>query len=73
MAGRLVARAEELAKSDKAAALNAVELAMSQITSLLLSLGAAPTRDPQKAMEEHRPFKSGAGVFWPSVTTVAAA
>ena len=68
MAGRLTAGAEELAKTDKAAAIAAVEGAMTKLAALLVALGGQPTRNPQKAIDEHIPFKTGRNVFWPAAT-----
>jgi hypothetical protein len=66
LAGRLTAGAEELAKTDKAAAITAVEAAMTRLATLLISMGGQPTRDPQRAIDEHRLFKTGSAVFWPA-------
>jgi hypothetical protein len=64
LAGRLATNAEELAKTDKPGAIAAVETAMTRLASLLVSLGGQPTRDPQKAIDQHLPFKVGRNVFW---------
>lgn len=71
MAGRLTASAEELAKVDKEAAIAAVEGAMTKLAALLVSLGGQPTRNPQKAIDEHIPFKTGRNVFWPAAPAPA--
>jgi len=71
MAGRLATGAEELAKTDKAAAIAAVEGAMTRLATLLVSLGAPTTRNPQKAVDEHLPFKTGRNVFWPAAASVS--
>lgn len=69
LAGRLATSAEELAKVDKGAAIAAVDVAMTKLATLLVSLGVSPTKDPQKAIDEHRPFKAGHSVFWPSTAS----
>lgn len=71
LAGRLATNAEELAKTDKAAAIEAVEGAMTRLASLLITLGVQSTTNPQKAVDEHRPFKAGSNVFWPSTAAIA--
>lgn len=62
-----------LADLDKQSAIEAVETVMSQLAVKLVELGVTATRDPQQAIDEHRPFRLKEGVFWPAPRLEAAA
>lgn len=63
----LIDEATQLAAVDKAAAVTQLEAAMAKIITTLTAIGGtAATRDPVKAVAEHIPFRTKAGVFYPT-------
>lgn len=60
----------ELGEADKATALAELDTLLGIMANQMAALGAAPVRDLQHAVEEHRPFASGGTLFVPTQTTV---
>jgi len=44
----------------------AVSALVQRLTTKLMTWGGEPVREPAKAMSEHRPLQTRAGVFWPA-------
>lgn len=62
----LIEEATRLAAVDKSAAVTQLETAMAKIITTLAAIGGTTaTRDAAKAVEEHIPFRTKAGVFYP--------
>lgn len=59
-----------LADADKGAAIEEMQLILGQITTQLISLGVVATTDANKAVAEHRPYRSGKTLFIPTDTQV---
>jgi hypothetical protein len=61
---------EGLATSDKAAAIEQMQMVLGQLTTQLLSLGVVSTKDPALSFEEHRPLRIGKQLFVPAAGKV---
>lgn len=68
----LVATLMGLADTDKAAAVEEMQLVLGQLTTQLVSLGVLATKDAAQAITEHRPLKVGKTLFMPTQTQVIA-
>lgn len=66
----LVATFMGLADADKGAAIEEMQLVLGQITQQLISLGVVATTDMDKAVAEHRPYRSGKMLFVPTDTQI---
>lgn len=60
----------ELGETDKAAAVTELDTLIGIMASQLATLGVHPARDIERAVAEHKPFKSGATLFIPTQSTV---
>lgn len=66
----LVATLIGLADTDKASAVEELQLLLGQITTQLVGLGVIATKDAATALAEHRPLKVGSMLFIPTATQV---
>ena len=66
----LMATLMGLADTDKAAAIDEMQLVLGQITTQLLSMGVVSTKDASQAFAEHRPLRIGKQLFVPTATQV---
>lgn len=60
----------ELGEADKQAALAELDTLLGIMANQMAALGAPPARDLKHAVEQHKPFRSGATLFVPTQTTV---
>lgn len=60
----------ELGEADKATALAELDTLLGIMANQMAALGAPPARDLKHAVEQHKPFRSGATLFVPTATTV---
>jgi len=66
----LVASIIGLADTDKAAAIDEIQLVLGQLTGQLVAMGVVSTRESAQAIAEHRPLKIGKTLFVPTETQV---
>lgn len=66
----LVATVMGLADTDKAAAVEEIQLILGQLTNQLMTMGVVSTRDALQSVGEHRPLKIGKTLFIPTDTQV---
>lgn len=66
----LVATIIGLADTDKAAAVEEIQLVLGQLTSQLMAMGVVATKDAMQSVGEHRPLRIGKTLFVPTDTQV---
>lgn len=66
----LVATIIGLADTDKAAAVEEIQLVLGQLTTQLVSLGVVSTKDAIQSVGEHRPLRIGKTLFIPTDTQI---
>ena len=66
----LVATLMGLADTDKEAAVEEMQLVLGQLTSQLISMGVAATKDAALALSDHRPLRIGKTLFLPTTSQV---
>ena len=71
---QFIASCMSLADTDKAAAIEELQLALSQISTQLVSLGMLATKNAAQALAEHRPLQVGKlkTLFMPTASQVIA-
>jgi hypothetical protein len=63
--------ATDLASTDRAGAIDALESAMARLAQALMDLGGRATTQAELAVKNHRMLKTAEGVFWPVQPPVA--
>lgn len=66
----LIASIMGLADTDKAAAVEEIQLVLGQLAEQLVSLGVVSTKDAAQATAEHRPLRVGKTLFMPTASQV---
>lgn len=66
----LVATLIGLGDTDKAAAINEMQLVLGQLTTQLMAMGVVATKDSAQAIAEHRPLRIAKTLFVPTETQV---
>lgn len=62
-----------LGDTDKAAAIEEMQLLLGQLTTQLVSLGVIATKDAAQALAEHRPLRIGKTLYMPTQTQIVRA
>jgi hypothetical protein len=68
--GRLTGVIENIAQEDRKLATQALQLAMDEVSQLLLKYGGAPVTKIEQAVTQHRLLRTPEGVFWPTAGRV---
>jgi hypothetical protein len=63
---KLADRLEAIATGPDNGVREAIEAVMQRLANKLMTWGGEPVREPSRAIAEHRPLQTRAGVFWPA-------
>lgn len=66
----LVATLMALADTDRAAAIEEMQLVLGQLTDQMAEMGFKSTQNPEQALAEHRPLRIGKELFMPTASQV---